>query len=395
MINVEKIDKGGYYLTLLLALSTSASVACGSIAMYVGLLLIILRYVQERSCVLNIERGMVTAGIIFVTTVGITCIFSFDPLISFQALLKYSTRIIPLIMVFAFVRSKKQIILIISLMAVSIFIADIYGLWQKTQGIMRPSAFYGNPIFFAGHLLQMIILLVVVVLEHTDLTRLQRGFLGGMAVISMAVLLFNGTRGAWVAIVCSLVVMCIVTIQRNKKVAIISALIILVLGILFFSNPALLSKVYSIFDLHTNASNDERLLLWQSSWHMFRDHPLMGLGLEGFQYYFKSQYILPGILDPNIGNSHNNLFAFLAETGIIGTVGYLWLFGFLLVDLYRKYRRNSGNFWALTAFLITIGVQIHGMTDCNFAEIAVMRLYWFIIGICYVAMNQSNSESFN
>jgi hypothetical protein len=53
---------------------------------------------------------------------------------------------------------------------------------------------------------------------------------------------------------------------------------------------------------------------------MIRDHPLTGLGLDNFLYYYP-EYILPEALaEPNLSHPHNILLEALYELGVLGAI---------------------------------------------------------------------------
>jgi O-antigen ligase len=64
-----------------------------------------------------------------------------------------------------------------------------------------------------------------------------------------------------------------------------------------------------------------RLNLWQSAFNMWRDHPLLGVGLDNFLYAYRSFYILPAAWqEPNLSHPHNVLFDFASRLGLLGLI---------------------------------------------------------------------------
>lgn len=67
----------------------------------------------------------------------------------------------------------------------------------------------------------------------------------------------------------------------------------------------------------------ERILLWTSSYHMWEDHKIVGVGLANWKDAYQQKYILPEAKEPDLTMPHNVFMIFLSQTGIIGTLGYL------------------------------------------------------------------------
>lgn len=63
---------------------------------------------------------------------------------------------------------------------------------------------------------------------------------------------------------------------------------------------------------------------------MFRDHPVLGVGLGQYKDNYQQKYILPQAKEPYLTHAHNNFLPMLAENGIIGFAGFFnaacWLY---------------------------------------------------------------------
>ncbi len=82
---------------------------------------------------------------------------------------------------------------------------------------------------------------------------------------------------------------------------------------------------------------DTRLAAWVMNWSVTSHHLLLGTGPAGYAAYYMTLF-------PNQAMAtHNNYIDIIAETGIIGTFFYLWLFGGLVWQGYKVVRRLSGN----------------------------------------------------
>jgi len=385
-----KLDITIYYLLMLYALASSISIAAANITISLAALLAIVRHSKEPVPVIW-DKSLVRAMGVFLVAVFISAVFAYKPSAGFDSLFADIYRMLPLFLAIAFIRDKEGLLKILIVMASSIFISDSYAIWQGTHGSYGATGFSGHIMMLAGYLVQMIPLLLIVGLENKFIGTKLTVFFVSTALISCVALLYNGTRGAWLAVFVTCLVYSTLSIKENKKIAISILTVCLCTGILAVNIPTVKERVQSLANFPS--SSGDRLALWTSAWHMFQDHPLVGVGPGNFPVVYVSHYILPQAKEPNLVHAHNNFMHMLAETGILGICAFLYMFGYILVTMYHRYRLNSQDTWALAAFLVTISLLIQGMTEYNFGSSAVIRMYWFIMGIVYAAFRICDSSS--
>lgn len=387
---IAKIDTVIYYLLLLYALASSISIAAANIAISLAAVLAIVRYYKE-SLPMNFDKGLGKAIGIFLVAALLSAVFAYKPNIGFERVGIYFYRMIPLVLAILFIKSKEQLIKILIVMASSILIADCYAIWQGLHGNYRANGFGASPMVLAGYLIQMIPLLLIVGLENGCISLQKKAFLLSGAILSCVALIYNGTRGAWIAVVVTLFLYGLLHIKRNKKAVTIFLAGIIFIGMLAFNTPLIKERVQTITDMQ-GQSNAERILLWKSSWHMFQDHPLVGVGAGNFVEVYRPYYISSKAKEPELGHAHNNFFQMLAETGAIGLSAFVYMFGYILVTMYRRYSQNYQDIWALVAVLVTISLLTQGLTEYNFGNSAVSRMYWFILGLAYVGLPKNEKQ---
>jgi O-antigen ligase len=198
-------------------------------------------------------------------------------------------------------------------------------------------------------------------------------------------LVFNGTRGAWIAVLVAFFTYGILYMKNSKKVIGLFIVSILMMSIAVASIPTIQTRVTTITDTNYQ-SNSERLLMWKSAWHIFIDHPITGIGIGNYQSVYEGKYILPEAKERSgHRHPHNNIMLLLAETGALGCISFIYLYGYILWSNYRAYKKNKANMWPVVASLVTIGLLTHGMVDYTFGLTGLIQMYWFILGITYVA----------
>jgi O-antigen ligase len=380
-MTVKTLDNAIYYALLLYALASSISIAAANIGISFALLFALIKYYKE-PFPLSWEGRLLKAIIFFWFTMLISAIFAYTHPIAFNKLWAYIFRSLPFFLVTLFIDTKKKLFTALLVMAASAFIADMAGVWQAMRGA-KALGFSSMAMILAGYLLQMIPVMVVVALEEKRLSRRARIFLGGVAVLSLVALTLNGTRGAWIAVLAVILLYTFFRISGRTRITIL-LLTALVFGTLVATVPAVHTRLLSVFDTADN-SRVERLLLWEGSWRMFKDHPIVGVGVSNFEEIYNDKGYVSPLSKEKLGHAHNNFLQILAENGLLGFIGFCSMFGYFLFYLYQNgFKKN--NPVAMGVFLATISLLIQGLTEFNFGDSAVIRMFWFLLGLAVASV---------
>lgn len=376
------IDTAIYSLLILFALSATLSKAAGNVAFGGVALLTLIRWYKQRPDWGEAARLARPMAIFLAVSVAAT------------ALAQHPAKGMPFLWDFVYymgltffatvigIRTREQVRSLTVALALSLSIAGCYAIWQGLHGNFRATAFNSEtPMFLAGYILQILSLLLVVNLQDGLLAKPVRAAIYVIMGISLVALMYNGTRGVWLALLFVLVLYGVLA-RWQVKVLLTAILVVLVAGSMLLTVPQMKSRLLTVNDMQYQ-SNSERLLMWQSAWHMFSDHPLLGVGVGNYPEQYLKRYILPQAKERNNGEPHNTALAILTERGVIGFAAFVYLYGCILVTGYRRYRYGPGQAWGLVVLLVTAGWLFHGLTEFNFKSIMVMRLYWFILGLAF------------
>lgn len=124
-------------------------------------------------------------------------------------------------------------------------------------------------------------------------------------------------------------------------------------------------------------------IITDNEFHSFiSQHLVQGVGLDGYsRFYFT--YDITGSFNNIVGNLPSSYINLLVETGILGAISFLGLFGILLQNQYSLYKANPSNWWAVGSLLLIIGFLIEFTTFHYFSIPNIMYLFFFILGISY------------
>lgn len=381
--SVEKLDKMIFFSLCGYALMSCVSLA--GINVFIGLTAIIsiIRAVIQYPTIKLSKRFLNPIAVFFVTMFFMTLISS-DFYASVDRFWMYIYRMIPFIATLVFIKDKQQLMTLLALMIVSLTIADVYAVWQGMHGDYRAKAFGKNAMDLGGILVQWVpILLIMTIDGHW---RTYRKYVVIALILACAAVLFNGTRGTWVALALIMPMATFMYHNNKKKITVYVLLAIMAVGFIMYNVPELNTRMATVTD-KSFRSNSERILLWNSAWQMFCDYPLAGVGLGTYAHWYQTEYISPLAKLRTLGHAHNNFLQMLAETGIIGFSSFCYMFGTFLYYSYKDWRQFRSAF-PLMFFLATCGIMLQGLTEFTFGNRFVMTLYFFFMAVYLQYRNQ-------
>lgn len=261
-----------------------------------------------------------------------------------------------------------------------ITVTSVYAVYQGLSGMSRANGFYGHPMTLGGWFCIFLPLLLIEFFERKLLGKYY--WLTGLAFcICSAGLVFNATRGAWLAVTIVCTVLLLYYMFKSKRNLAVSIIFIALISTVLVNNPKFMHRLDTIDDFDKYQSNTERILMWQSAWNMFKDHPILGVGLGQYKENYQQKYISPEAKEPQLSHAHNNFLQMLAENGIVGFVGFAIMFGYIvfknLIDWFRT--RNT---YALMIVSATVCLLLQGFTEYNVGNSAVIKMYCLVLGIC-------------
>jgi O-antigen ligase len=207
--------------------------------------------------------------------------------------------------------------------------------WERAadlHGHLRPFATLGH----ANHLAAFLVMTLPIMLYFTWQAATQKRWLIGavlaiVALGSLAMILITLSRGAWLALAGVAIFGLVMSWRRFSKLRaggkgiVIAAAV--VLAVVFVTQEEVQQRLFNL------GHSPARLMVWQASWQIFLDHPILGAGVDTFQLVFPA-YRPPGHWEVDGGTTparaHNLVLQVLATQGVVGMAALLIL-GFGLV----------------------------------------------------------------
>lgn len=191
-------------------------------------------------------------------------------------------------------------------------------------------------------------------------------------------ILLSLTRGAWMGVAVSLLVVVFVANLRMGFFFLVGLTSIFALLFQFWHS----FHERILQSLNPGQSYDsERLVLWKSNWQMFLDHPFLGVGHGQYKqylpYYFEKLNI-PA--DHFQSHAHNQYLQALSNTGFIGFLFYICFIFLMIYFSYRAFRKTKNAFF-LASLAAQISFHVGAITECNFERSKVRLVYLFFCAL--------------
>lgn len=206
-----------------------------------------------------------------------------------------------------------------------------------------------------------------------------------IAVVMMfAALLLTMTRGAWIAVFAGLAVVAVLLRSRALALATALALGALILFSQAYKNDqgrTLAVDTFATSEADRNVST--RLVLWEMSWRMFLDAPVLGVGMG--DYSIEAERRLSERQVRTTVDSHNIYLQILATRGLVGFIPFIAYFAVLIVSLWKKMRMapagSLARHYAAGALGATAAVLVGALTENNLDDAEVFAAFMFLVGV--------------
>ena len=143
---------------------------------------------------------------------------------------------------------------------------------------------------------------------------------------------------------------------------------------------------------------DQRTIPWQIAWQGFKERPISGWGWENynvvFNKYYQPKFLEWGLAGTWFDRSHNQIMDFLATSGIVGTLAYLFFYVTIFYLLIRKMKKTEV-FTEKLPFLILIlmfaAYFLQNLT--SFDAPAPLIVFYLGLGLVYYVTTNYKSDT--
>ena len=207
------------------------------------------------------------------------------------------------------------------------------------------------------------------------------------ALLSTVTLFLTGCRGSYMGMMVIMLGIFAVSAKylwQNYKQIYLS----IVGAVVAFATAALLlvsslrARVLSIFAMRQDSSNSFRFNVYHSSWEMFKDNWLLGIGVgnQNFREIY-GLYMKTGF---DALSAYNIFLEIAVESGIFALIAFL---GFLITLIKNSVQfilksEDMKNVILVSACVISVcAVCVHGMVDTVFFRPQIQFVFWTLVAI--------------
>ena len=201
------------------------------------------------------------------------------------------------------------------------------------------------------------------------------------AIISgIFALYLTGSRGAMLGFILGSVFLSVLYGVKKRQFKTLFITLIVIIGVgLSVSFGNIVGGLSRSYDM-------ERVYLLESSYNMWNDNKVIGVGLNNWKDEYQKKYILPEAKDRKLVIPHNVVAWFFSATGIIGGVGFLCFALGTLLFLMRMMNNQPNNFFLMAMLWAFVAFSIHGLVDVGITMKSSNRLFFALLGITVASL---------
>ncbi len=287
------------------------------------------------------------------------------------------------------VKEKRDVTLILFALLISGFFASLYGLLQYlgvmrgahgTPGLNEIISTLGNRNYLGGFLAYLLIPSVILIVRlHSRILRavtiILLSFNFGMAMLVNQA----GTRiallVAFIALLIGWAIFRPIAPLRKNRVWLIALLIALAFTFLVEAPSGPLNSVVGlsadssswIGRIWSQSSGKTRSWDWWVGWEMFKEHPIVGVGLGNYKLNFlpyKAAFLASpqganyDFYIPRAAQAHNDYVQVMAELGSLGSLALLALLLAIPFSFWIRLRKNTDEFDRFDLLLLAGGIVV-------------------------------------
>ena len=286
-----------------------------------------------------------------------------------------------------------QVKILLNIIIISTFFVSIYGLTIYSlvgdPNYLIFSTFF-NPNCLATYLI-IALPLIIYQINTSENKMTKTRFILILIAVSLCLFL-TGSRGAFISFIVSYLIVIFLfrekIVLNRQKIFLLSIFIILFLG-LFFTKPILQKKIFSFFDTQ-HRSHLFRVLVWEGSLNIIKEHPLYGVGIGSFESVYPN-FKLGGV---NTKLVHNTYLQKLVEGGVVGFFLFIFIIISYLLIVFSG--RSGGEVDRLTKYLLwsSLCFLIHNLFDYPWYVPANALLFFSISAMNLLCLKNIKTVTF-
>lgn len=273
----------------------------------------------------------------------------------------------------------------------------LLAIWQHHNGMFRVEGFTNAILFAQGALILVVLNGFLGQVESNKFVKCGYFIGAGAAVIAIYL---SQSRGVWLALLMlTMLALSIKAIKKPVKYIALFIMVFILLTIVFSETEIFKIRIQeSLSELSMMESNNYntswglRVMAWKSAWFGFIEHPVLGIGLDGFKN-IQHQQLLDGIVDNfyvNYGmyHAHNQFMQNMVVRGIFGLLGAIAVLVYPMIFFYHRTKVLSAG------FMVSFGIFVCALSDVPMEHQNTLYIYMItLFSLCLSYEIEKNKEA--
>ena len=277
------------------------------------------------------------------------------------------------------IRNKKTLFTMLAVFFVDFGIDNLVAFYQHFSGMTDRGWGFGSSVLTISGLMVMLVpIFCVILLDKEFPNYVKAAALWALGCVGFG-MYGNQSRGSWLF---NMIMVPIVSLPYVMKRFIHVVAVLAVLGGViwgFSTQPQYVARFESITNTTTDGSNLGRFEVWTSSINMFKDYPAIGVGIGQWRTKYEESYRLPSE-NQHLYHAHNNFIQLLSEVGILGLLGVLIFYGYMVIDNAKIWYRRRDPYSLCAMIAVFSYVFVFGQIEYTLDNSSGIRLMYFILG---------------
>lgn len=283
--------------------------------------------------------------------------------------------------------SVQLLLLVGALAGVAGAVEQLFDIHPFGYRYLQGTGFLGNPMSYAGQM-QLFSLLALGLLLSGDCRhfrwRLAKG--PNFAIVTAANLLgvvFAAERNAWFGALGAVLGLTALISWRTLLKCFFC--LVVVSAVCWAAVPVVHNRIAQMQNWQQDVSVRVRLEIWRESLKVWQASPVFGCGIKRFPHFNIPEAVVPGH-SKDLNHAHSNYLHILSTTGLLGLLGYLWLWFSVLTAAVKFYfHAKSGDInesaLGLGIFGGALALILSGVFEYNFGQSQIRLAQWFLLAM--------------
>ncbi len=252
---------------------------------------------------------------------------------------------------------------------------------------LQGTGFLGNPMSYAGQM-QMFCLLALGLLLTGDCRQFRwqlakRPIFALVVAANLLGVVFAAERNAWFGALGAVLGLTALISWRTFLKCFLCLVVVSV--VCWAAVPVVHNRIGQMQNWQQDVSVRVRLEIWRESLKVWQASPVFGCGIKRFPHFNIPEAVVPGH-SKDLNHAHSNYLHILSTTGLLGLLGYLWLWFsvlFAAVKFYFQAKSGSQNESALGLgiFGSALALILSGVFEYNFGSSQIRLAQWFLLAM--------------